>query len=90
MQSTKRHDKNRFTVTGNLALRRLLDAMCDHRADYREFQKRRQTSEHRLRRNKCKNLWIISGLVMLLHPVPGFVLPLALFTTFVSFAILDH
>jgi len=49
-----------------------------------------QTREYRLKKKIVKNVWLISGATMLMNPVLYIILPLALFTTFLSFSILDE
>ncbi len=49
-----------------------------------------QTRAYRLKKKIVKNVWLISGATMLMNPVLYIVLPLALFTTFLSFSILDE
>ncbi len=51
---------------------------------------RPQTQKYRRKRRIVKNVWLISGATMLINPVLYIILPLALFTTFLSFSILDE
>ncbi|WGL17081.1 hypothetical protein PVT68_01980 [Microbulbifer bruguierae] len=51
---------------------------------------RRYTYHYRVKRNWVKNLWIGSSLLMICFPLLPFVLGLGLFTSFLSFAILDE
>ncbi len=50
---------------------------------------RRSTAAYRRKRRIVRDVWIGSGLAMLLLPFKVLV-PLLLFTTFISFAILDE
>ncbi len=50
---------------------------------------RRTTAVYRRKRRIVRDVWIGSGLAMLLLPLKALV-PLLLFTTFLSFAILDE
>lgn len=70
--------------------RRLLDWLCAGRADYRAHQIRREQVGYLARKRLCKNVWIGAGLLMLLNPLPGIVIGLALLATFISFSILDE
>lgn len=51
---------------------------------------RRYTRRYRLKKGWVKNLWIGTSLLMLCFPLLPFVLALGLFTSFLSFAILDE
>lgn len=70
--------------------RRFLDWLCAGRADYRAFRARRRTRSYRIRRGYCKSLWIIAGLIMLVHPSLPVFLVGVLLTTLVCFAFLDE
>lgn len=90
-QSANENHKSKITAIPEEsgAARSFLDYLCGHRADYRQFQKRRRNKAYVTKLNACRNVWIAAALAMLLHPVTGFVVPVALFATFLSFAILD-
>lgn len=51
---------------------------------------RRYSHRYRLKRNRVKNLWIGTSLLMLCFPLLPFVLVISLLTSFLSFAILDE
>ena len=52
--------------------------------------RRRLTRRYRRKRDIVKNIWIGSGLVMLAHGSPAFIVALGLGTTFLAFMILDE
>jgi hypothetical protein len=70
--------------------RKALDWLCAGRADYEAFKFRRHTRRHRILRGRCKNVWIMAGVAILLNPAPGFILSISLFATVLSFAVLDE
>ncbi len=51
---------------------------------------RRYSRRYRVKKGWVKNLWIASSLLMICFPLAPFVLALGLFTSFLSFAILDE
>ncbi len=51
---------------------------------------RRLTKTYQKKQGLVKNIWIGSGMLMLLIPVPPFFIAAMLFTTFLSFVILDE
>lgn len=51
---------------------------------------RRYSRRYRVKRSWVKNLWIGSSLLMLCFPLLPFMLAVGLFTSFLSFAILDE
>lgn len=59
------------------------------RVDLEQLHQRRQTSHYLARKRRVKTLWIIAGIIMLLHPKIHFIVLIGLLTTFLSFAILD-
>lgn len=73
-------------------LRRYLvpDATNDRVPDSRHPHRRRYTASYRRKRGICKNIWIGSGLLMLLTATPEVIIALGLGTTFLSFMILDE
>ncbi|MEW5249845.1 hypothetical protein [Microbulbifer sp. 2201CG32-9] len=55
-----------------------------------DAQARRYTRAYRARQKRVKKLWLGSCLLMLCFPLVPFVLALSLFTSLLSFAILDE
>lgn len=51
---------------------------------------RRQGKPYKRKQALVKNIWICSGVVMCAFPFPAFVTFSAIFTTFLSFCILDE
>lgn len=51
---------------------------------------RLQTARYRAKRKIVRGLWIATGLLMLAFPLTHFIVTLGLFTTFLSFTILDE
>ncbi len=51
---------------------------------------RRYSRKYKVKRNWVKNIWIGSSLLMICFPLLPFILGLGLFTSFLSFAILDE
>ncbi|MBY6189360.1 hypothetical protein [Microbulbifer agarilyticus] len=51
---------------------------------------RRYSRSYQIKRNWVKNIWIGASLLMICFPLLPFVLGLGLFTSFLSFAILDE
>lgn len=51
---------------------------------------RRYSRRYRVKRGWVKNLWIGSSVLMLCFPLLPFILAVSLFTSFLSFAILDE
>lgn len=51
---------------------------------------RRLTSSYRRKQKTVKVLWIATGLMMMAYPLVHFIVTLGLFTTFLSFTILDE
>ena len=52
--------------------------------------RRRFTPRYRRKQGIVKNVWIASGVVMILQASPAIILAMALGTTFLSFVILDE
>ena len=52
--------------------------------------KRRFTASYRRKRGIVKNVWIVSGTVMVLQASPALIIAMTLGTTFLSFMILDE
>lgn len=70
--------------------RKAVDWLCAGRADYEAFRYRKRTRRHRILRGRCKNVWIIAGVAMLLNPAPSFILSMSLVAAVLSFAVLDE
>jgi hypothetical protein len=70
--------------------RKAVDWLCAGREDYELFRLRRDTQRHRVLRQRCKNIWIVAGVAMMLNPVPGVMLVMTLVASLLSFAILDE
>ena len=62
----------------------------DESPDHRHPHKRRFTPGYRRKKGIVKNLWIGSGLLMIILATPALMLALAMGTTFLSFVILDE
>ncbi len=58
--------------------------------DARHPHRRRYTRSYRRKLGICKNIWIVSGVVMCLQATPEVIITLGLGTTFLSFMILDE
>ena len=52
--------------------------------------RRRFTPGYRRKQGIVKNVWIASGLLMIVQPSPAIIIAIALGTTFLAFAILDE
>jgi hypothetical protein len=81
-------------------MKKLLDALLDAlaafpqwlragRVDCEQSHQRRLKPRYLAKKRRIKTIWIIAGMVMLLHPEIYFVALIALFTTFLSFGMLD-
>lgn len=70
--------------------RRAQDWLCAGREDYELFRERRATTRHYLLRQRCKNIWILAGIAMMLNPAPSVLLVMTLLSSLLSFAILDE
>ncbi|GGK61412.1 hypothetical protein [Amphritea balenae] len=68
----------------------LPDWMQNREPDRAHFYRRKFTGAYRARKQLVTLLWCGSGLLMLLIPVPAFIITTALFTTFISFSLLDE
>ncbi|WP_250658206.1 hypothetical protein [Alkalimarinus coralli] len=58
--------------------------------DPEHFYRRRFTKQYSRRKKTVKNIWIVSGFMMLAFPLIQFIVPTLLFTSFVAFCILDE
>jgi len=68
----------------------LPDWSADQSPDADHPHRRRFTKRYRRKQAIVKNIWICSGLLMLLHATPATITALGLGTTFLSFVILDE
>ena len=68
----------------------LPDWVNDCSPDHEHPHRRRYTARYRRKRCIVKNIWICSGIIMLLQATPALIIALALGTTFLSFMILDE
>lgn len=64
--------------------------MDNQHPDSRHFFRRKFTPAYRARLRCVRRLWLGSGLLMLALPIPPVVISLGLFTTFISFSLLDE
>lgn len=62
----------------------------DRSPDRDHPHKRRFTPGYRRKKDIVRNVWIASGLVMIVQASPALILAMALGTTFLSFVILDE
>lgn len=63
---------------------------CRLRTRSSHEQDDQQLREVRMKLSLIKTLWIIAGLFMLANPVPGLMVAVALFMTFLSFSLMDE
>lgn len=68
----------------------VLSWMKNETPDKKHFYRRGFTKAYLARKRRLKDLWIGSGLLALTFPVPAFLMILALFCCFISFAFLDE
>jgi len=72
-------------------LQRLLPSWAQDRyPDHRHPHRRRFTARYRRKQGIVKNIWIVSGCLMVLQGSAAIILAMALGTTFLSFMILDE
>ncbi|WP_299182916.1 hypothetical protein [uncultured Neptuniibacter sp.] len=64
--------------------------MRNRTPDETHFYRRLFTAKHRAKRSKAKLLWISVLTVMLFFPYPPVVFTLFLFTTFLTFSLMDE
>jgi len=64
--------------------------MQDQTPDETHFYRRVFTKKHRVKRSKAKLLWIGMLLLMLFFPYPPLIVSLLLFTTFLTFSLMDE
>ena len=71
--------------------RQILPAsLQDCSPDKNHPHKRRFTAKYRRKKDIVRNVWIVSGTLMVLQASPAIVLAMTLGTTFLSFMILDE
>jgi hypothetical protein len=70
--------------------RKAVDWLCAGREDYEVFRHRKGTRRHRVLRQRCKNIWIVAGVAMMLNPLPSVMLVMTLVASLLSFAVLDE
>ncbi|WP_286238016.1 hypothetical protein [Neptuniibacter halophilus] len=64
--------------------------MRDRTPDEKHFYRRFFTRRHRAKRSKAKLLWIAALCLMLFFPYPPLMVALLLFTTFITFSLMDE
>ncbi|QEQ96380.1 hypothetical protein [Neptunomonas concharum] len=64
--------------------------MADQSPDSRHFYRRQFTRDYQKKRAVVQRLWICSAFVMLCFPSLVFIAVISLFSTFLSFCILDE
>jgi hypothetical protein len=69
--------------------RRLLDWLCEGRADYREFQQRKATRAYQANQNTCLIVWSIAAVLLLICGATGCLLTFGLVAALVCFSVLD-
>jgi hypothetical protein len=69
--------------------RRVLDWLCEGRADYRAFQERKSTRAYRANRTTCLMVWAGAAGLLVLCGGGGCLLAIGLVATFICFAMLD-
>ena len=68
----------------------LPESLQDCSPDKDHPHKRRFTAAYRRKKGIVKNVWIVSGTVMVLQASPAIIIAITLGTTFLSFMILDE
>ncbi|MAY41648.1 MAG: hypothetical protein CMI05_04940 [Oceanospirillaceae bacterium] len=64
--------------------------MQNRTPDYDHFYRRFFTAKHKAKRSIAKLIWIAALLLLLFFPYPPLIVSLLLFTTFISFSLLDE
>lgn len=70
--------------------RAVLDWLCAGQGGYWRHCERQRSPRYRAMRSVCKTVWIGAGVIILLNPMVEVASVLALFATFLSFALLDE
>ncbi len=60
------------------------------RADATHPRRRRHSARYRAKKKVVRGIWIATSILMLAYPLVPFIVTLGLFTTFLSFTILDE
>ena len=69
--------------------RRFLDWLCEGRADYREFQRRKATRAYKANQGACLVIWLVAALLLLFCGAAGCLLTFALVAMLLCFSVLD-
>ncbi len=69
--------------------RRVLDWLCEGRADYRDYQKRKATRAYKANQGTCLLIWLAAALLLLLCGATGCLLTFGLVATLLCFSVLD-
>jgi hypothetical protein len=69
--------------------RRVLDWLCEGRADYREFQQRRATRAYRANQGTCLIIWLVAAVLLLICGGSGCLLTFGLVAALLCFSVLD-
>lgn len=69
--------------------RRILDWLCEGRADYQAFQQRKGTRTYRANRTTCVLIWAGAAALLAVCGSAGCLVTLGLIATLLCFAILD-
>lgn len=64
--------------------------MRDKTPDEAHFYRRLFTAKHKAKKDKAKLLWIAVLLVILIFPYPPLIVATLLFTTFLTFSLMDE
>lgn len=62
----------------------------DHAPDHEHPHRRRFTRRYKRKQGIVKNIWIASGVVMIIQASPAIIFAMALGTAFLAFVILDE
>ena len=63
---------------------------CAHLVSQSRHPDRRASALYRIKKRLVKNIWLVSGVFMLINPSLPLIVGTALFTAFISFSILDE
>ncbi|WP_421862417.1 hypothetical protein [Motiliproteus sp.] len=76
--------------TGAFLLLQMLRVMWSSGRGYADSAASTKTPRYRAKKKIVRALWIACGILMLVFPITHFIITLGLFTTFLSFTILDE